>query len=110
MLSIGSVIMAALLVGAPLRTLEPAGTAPSEPKVVKHMSSAGKGKPVTIDGEVYRSLDEYLAKLERDGWVGKAWYRQVRPGVYELVTNLKPAPKKRLFTRAELARQFGFSE
>jgi hypothetical protein len=29
--------------------------------------------------------------------------------VYELVTNLKPAPEKRLFTRAELERQFGFA-
>lgn len=106
---------AALLSAAPLRTLEPeAAPAPAKAKGVsagaKAVSKpAGKGKAVNIEGQEYRSLDDYLAKLERDGWVGKPWYREVRPGVYELVTNLKPAPKKRLFTRAELERQFGFT-
>ncbi|HEX8388421.1 MAG TPA: hypothetical protein VF636_05340 [Sphingomonas sp.] len=72
-----------------------------------------RGDPATttiVDGQPYGGLDEYLAKLERDGFVGKAWYREVRPGMYELVTNLRPPPEKRLFTRAELEREFGFAK
>jgi hypothetical protein len=104
-----------LLVAAPLRTLEPQNgstSADGRPPPVAPQSSAkraAKGQPVIIEGRDYRSLDEYLAKLEQDGWVGKPWYKEVRPGLYELVTNLKPAPEKRLFTRAELERQFGFA-
>ena len=60
----------------------------------------------------FRSLDEYLANLERNERpVDGPWYKQVRPGVYELQTgNLRldgPAPK-RTFTREELERKFGF--
>ena len=57
-----------------------------------------------------RTLDEHLALLEKGGHVGKAWYREVSPGVYELVTNMRPPPEKTRFTRAELARMFGFKE
>jgi hypothetical protein len=62
----------------------------------------------------FRSLDEYLAFLEKtQGPVDGPWYRQVRPGVYELQTgNLRPlgheAPK-RVFTRDELEKKFGFA-
>lgn len=74
------------------------------------LATAERGRMVSIDGQSYRSLDEYLAKLERDGWVGKPWYKELEPGRYELVTNLRPLPAKRIFTRAELESQFGFSE
>lgn len=102
---------------SPLRVLEPEAAPPAmsatRMSTVSHAvvkrSSARKGTPVTIDGQNYRSLDEYLARLERDGHVGKAWYKQVRPGVYEFVTNMRPAPEKKLFTRAELEREFGFA-
>lgn len=63
----------------------------------------------------FRSLDDYLAWLERtQGPVDGPWYKQVRPGVYELQTgNFRPLggePEKRTFTRAELAEMFGFEE
>lgn len=78
------------------------------PSAMTKANSGPGERPATVDGQRYRGLDDYLAKLERDGWVGKAWYRQVRPGLYELVTNLRPPPERRLFTRVELARKFGF--
>lgn len=63
----------------------------------------------------YRNLDEYLAHLEAaNGPVGKSWYRQVRPGVFELQTgNLRVlgadgTEAKQTFTREELERKFGF--
>lgn len=66
--------------------------------------------------ERFRSLDEYLAFLERtQGPVDGPWYREIRPGVYELVTgNLRvlgadPNAQKRTFTRQELMQQFGFT-
>lgn len=62
----------------------------------------------------FRSLDEYLAHLERtQGPVDGPWYREVRPGVYEMQTgNLRldtPDGGKRTFTRQELELEFGFS-
>ena len=63
----------------------------------------------------FGSLDEYLAFLKsRNAPIDKAWYKEVRPGVFELQTggNLHlddsvPAAK-RVFTREELERKFGF--
>jgi hypothetical protein len=113
-------LLAGQTTGSPLRVLEvdtPRATAQAGgvPKrkaapVARKKSHVTKGKPVNIAGQEYRSLDEYLARLERDGFIGKAWYREVRPGMYELVTNLRPPPEKRLFTRAELEREFGFAK
>lgn len=66
----------------------------------------------------FRSLDEYLAHLElTEGPVDRPWYKQVRPGVYELQTgNLRvlgnlgeEAPTKHMFTREELMKKFGFT-
>jgi hypothetical protein len=62
----------------------------------------------------FRNLDAYLAYLEKmQGPVDGPWYREIRPGVYELQTgNFRPlgseAPE-RIFTRAELEKRFGFS-
>jgi hypothetical protein len=67
--------------------------------------------------ERFRTLDEYLAYLERtQGPVDGPWYKQVSPGMYELQSgNLHldvpgGAEKKRLFTRQELEKKFGFSK
>jgi hypothetical protein len=62
----------------------------------------------------FRTLDEYLAYLEKtQAPIDKPWYKQIRPGVYELAGgNFRPLggdPKKRIFTRAELEKKFGFS-
>ncbi|HET9429192.1 MAG TPA: hypothetical protein VFO69_12615 [Allosphingosinicella sp.] len=112
---------AAALAVAPLRTLEPGNIPPAQrtetgmpnaddPEPGTTNEAAGSGVGTSIDGQIYHSLDDYLARLERDGWVGKEWYQEVSPGVYERVTNLRPPPAKRLYTRAELASMFGFPQ
>lgn len=61
-------------------------------------------------GRSFSSLDEYLAHLrDRAGPIGQPWYREIRPGVYELVTNRAPAGAPEVQTREELMRRFGFS-
>ena len=67
----------------------------------------------------FANLDEYLAFLERtQAPVDGPWYRQIRPGAYELQTgNLRIVrgigdsadAQQRIFTRQELEREFGFS-
>lgn len=66
--------------------------------------------------ERFRTLDDYLAFLEKtQGPVDGPWYREIRPGVYELVTgNLRVLGSdgnepKQTFTRQELKQQFGFA-
>jgi hypothetical protein len=62
----------------------------------------------------FHSLDEYLAWLKQtEAPVDGAWYKQIRPGVYELQTgNLRilgtDGEQKKTFTREELERKFGF--
>jgi hypothetical protein len=62
----------------------------------------------------FRNLDEYLAWLRKtEEPVDGGWYKEIRPGVYELQTsgNLHldvPANEQRVFTREELERKFGF--
>ena len=59
----------------------------------------------------FGTLDEYLAHLERQGAVDMPWWREVEPGIYELVTTFRPvegrAPERA--TRAELMRRYGFT-
>jgi hypothetical protein len=43
------------------------------------------------------------------GPVDLPWYREIRPGVYELVTTIRPAPTPQTFTREELMREYGFT-
>ena len=59
-------------------------------------------------GRSFTSLDQYLAFLKTRGTYDIPWYRQVRPGVYELVSRRRPAAGQQLFTREELAKKFGF--
>lgn len=68
----------------------------------------------------FGNLDAYLAHLERThAPIDRPWYREVRPGVYQLMTgNLRRGPlgeedgepRERTYTRAELERKFGFSK
>ena len=62
----------------------------------------------------FPTLDAYLAHLERESHVGGKWYREFKPGMYELVTgNLHldtPSKEQRIFTRTELERKFGFRQ
>lgn len=61
----------------------------------------------------FADLDAYLAHLRKQSHLDGAWYREIRPGVYELQTgNLRLTDgrnPKRVFTREELEKKFGFS-
>jgi hypothetical protein len=59
-------------------------------------------------GKTFGTLDEYLTHLEAQGAVGLPWWRETRPGVYERVTNKRPAEPE-VATREELLRRFGFA-
>lgn len=59
-------------------------------------------------GKTFRTLDEYLAHLEALGAVDLPWWREIRPGVYERVTSMRPAQPE-VATREELMRRFGFA-
>jgi hypothetical protein len=85
-------------------------------------AASNSGKNVTDEQAInqrFSSLDEYLAFLKRtQAPVDRPWYKQVRPGIYELQTgNLRvlgtggEEPQvKQTFTRDELERKFGFSK
>jgi len=61
-------------------------------------------------GRSFATLDEYLEHLQRyAGPVDQPWYRQIRPGLYEYVTTIRPAPEPQTFTREELMRKYGFA-
>jgi len=82
-----------------------------EPKMAQHGS---EGRPVEglpfSQGRSFSSLDSYLAFLKERGAYDVPWYREVRPGIYELVSRRGPGAEPRTFTREELARKFGFPE
>lgn len=72
---------------------------------------AGPAAPLK-PSDRFPTLDAYLAHLQQRSHVGGAWYREVSPGRFELQTGrFRPsdeAPAKRVFTREELERKFGF--
>lgn len=59
----------------------------------------------------FKSLDAYLAYLrEFAAPIDKPWYREVRPGVFQLQRgNLRTLDAPPTLTREELARKFGFA-
>ncbi len=60
-------------------------------------------------GKSFRTLDEYLAHLERYAApIDQPWWREIRPGVYEHVKRM-PGAKPEVATRAELMERFGFT-
>ena len=60
-------------------------------------------------GRSFASLEEYLAFRERRGAYDVPWYREISPGVYELVTRRRPGSAPQTFTREQLRVQFGFA-
>jgi len=61
-------------------------------------------------GKGFATLDEYLAHLQQyAGPVDLPWYRKVGPDSYELVTTIVPRGQPKVYTRAELMRQYGFT-
>ena len=71
------------------------------------------GQAVPINQQ-FRTLDEYLAHLEKLSHIDGKSYRQIKPGLYELQPgNLHldvPSNDKRFYTREELEKKFGFSK
>lgn len=60
-------------------------------------------------GRTFRTLDEYLAHLERQGAIDLPYWRQIAPGLYEQVTTRRPRGTPERATRAELMERFGFT-
>ncbi len=60
-------------------------------------------------GRRFRTLDEYLAHLQRHAApIDQPWWREIRPGVYEHVKRM-PGATRETATREELMKRFGFS-
>lgn len=83
-------------------------------KVRMNEQSKGNGRPIAnlpfAHGRSFTTLDAYLAHLRQyAGPVGQPWYRAIRPGVYELVTTIRPRGEPETYTRAALMERFGFS-
>jgi len=74
---------------------------------------APEGEPGMAINQRFIDLDAYLGYLEKRSHMDGPWYREVRPGVYELQTGNLRLPdgggRKRIFTREELEKKFGFS-
>lgn len=61
-------------------------------------------------GRSFATLDQYLEHLRNyAGPIDQPWYREIRPGVYEYVTSMRPASAPKTFTREELMRELGFT-
>jgi len=88
--------------------------AAGDPGETRMAQDPGEGQ--SVDGlpfsqsRSFSSLDSYLAFLKERGAHDVPWYREVRPGIYELVSRRRPGTKPQTFTREELARKFGFTE
>ena len=106
-----------------LLTASAACSQPSAPEVNSPPGVSSKG--LTVDkgsqqggvanlpfaqGRSFASLDEYLEFRERRGAYDVPWYRQVRPGVYQLVSRRAPGAEPQTYSREELARKFGFED
>lgn len=87
-------------------------TAPPRPaETATHGPNQGGGiaKLPFARGKTFRTLDDYLAHLERQGAIDLPYWRPVGPGLYERVTRRVPAGPPERATRAELMRRFGFT-
>ena len=87
-----------------------AATGQKEAAIVHDRSQGPAGAELPFSqGRSFTSLDEYLAFLQERGAYDVPWYREIRPGVYELVSRRGPGAKPQIFTRDELERKFGFT-
>lgn len=78
------------------------------------MAGNSEQRPVAglpfAQGRSFASLDDYLEFRKSRGAYDVPWYREIRPGVFELVSRRGPGAQPQIHTRAELARKFGFQE
>ena len=77
---------------------------------VQEGSSGGAvaGLPFS-QGRSFATLDDYLAFLRKRGASDVPWYREIRPGVYELVSRRGPGAQPQIYSREELSKKFGFA-
>lgn len=81
---------------------------PVDPKTSATAGAGVAGLPFS-HGKSFRTLDEYLAHLERHAApIDQPWWREIRPGVYEHVKRLPGAPREEA-TREQLMKRFGFT-
>ena len=110
----------AIATGAGIASCAAAQTDVESMRPTAQSASASQGNRVT-DKQIpinqrFHTLDEYLAWLHKTAApADRPWYKEIRPGVYEVQTagNLHldvPSNEKRVFTRAELEKKFGFSK
>lgn len=97
-------LAAGVAAAAPLRPTPPASLDEKPPPLPQ---------PPAVDvSRRFPSLDAYLAWLQSQAHLDRAWYREVRPGLYELQPGNLRRPdgdgRRRLFTREELEKKFGF--
>ena len=61
------------------------------------------------EGLSFTSLDGYLQHLTERGPIGVPFYREVTPGQFERQVQMRhPGEKAQRWTRAELAKRYGF--
>lgn len=73
--------------------------------------NAGVANLPYAQGEVFGTLDEYLAHRRKLGAVDVPYYEETSPGTYRLRTGRgEQFSKPQFFTRAQLLEEFGFRE
>jgi hypothetical protein len=104
---------AGLLAASVLALAGPAAAAGRmEAKIVDAKPGGGEASASELpfaQGRSFATLDDYLAHLRRRGATGVPFYREVSPGVYELVARRGPGARPERATRDELMRRFGFA-
>lgn len=86
---------------------------PQESASVKQVESSAPGGVANLPfarGRTFATLDEYLAYRRSLGATDVPWYREVRPGVYEVMGRRARGVEPQTFTRQELLEKFGFRE
>lgn len=62
-------------------------------------------------GQTFRTLDDYLAYRATLGAYDAPYYTEISPGLYELWGGRRPpGANPPTFTRAQLLKEFGFTE
>lgn len=85
------------------------------PKSGVREAAPNAGKSTMPIHQRFRTLEDYLAHLElTQKPVDGPWYREIRPGIYELQPGnlrvLSPEDEpQRIFTRQQLEREFAFA-
>jgi hypothetical protein len=82
-------------------------TTPHQPENDAHKDGCVPSLPYAR-GKIFCSLDEYLAYLQVQGAIDLPWWKEIRPGLYERVVSMRPAPEREIATRDELMSRFGF--